>query len=263
MAQAKKQEVVEKQNTAISTNVMDFGADAGAGFEEADADSYSVPFVRILQSNSPQCKKSDGAYIQGAEEGSIFNTATNKLMETLSLIPCHFRRVFIEWVPQDNGGGFVAEYDVPTGKDMELTLSAPDASGKRFLPNGNQLVDTRMHYCIDAVTEEPMVVCMSSTQLKKSRNWMTLMQSTKCTREDGRKFTPPMFSQQFLLETVPESNDKGSWFGWKITPQGFVENEQAYIIAKSFRDQVVSGKVEVKHQQDAEAGDDGDGTEDF
>ena len=50
--------------------------EAGSGFEEATSDSYAVPFLQVLQSGSPQCKKSDGKYIKGAEEGMIFNTVT-------------------------------------------------------------------------------------------------------------------------------------------------------------------------------------------
>lgn len=247
---ATSKQMANKAEQEVSTNAMDFSQEADQGFEEADSDSFAIPFVRILQSNSPQCKKSDGAYIDGAEEGAIFNTATNGITEGLSVIPCHFRRVFVEWVPKDDGGGFVAEHSVEDGKDLEDQLSDPDKNGKRYLPNGNQLVDTRMHYCVNAETGDPMVICMSSTQLKKSRNWMYTMQSTRVTRDDGSKFTPPMFSSIFRLETAPESNDKGSWFGWKITRTGYVEDQSVYEAAKGFRDLIVSGKAEVKHQQE-------------
>jgi len=231
--------VAKKKDTPPS-NVVDFAADAGGGFEEADKDSYAVPFVRILQSGSPQCKKSDGAYVKGAEEGAIFNTATGEIMESLDVIPCHYRRVFVEWIPQDEGGGFVAEHSVDEARDIPL-----DENYR--MENGHELADTRMHYCISAETGEPLVICMSSTQIKKSKNWMTVMQSIKVDREDGSKFTPPMFSNSYKIETVPESNDKGSWFGWKITRNGFVEDGHLYQTAKAFRDMVVSGATEVKH----------------
>lgn len=250
---AKKNEVAKKSKTELSTNVANFDEDAGKGFEEADKDAFAIPFVRILQSNSPQCKKSDGAFIKGSEEGDIFNTATEEILEELNVIPCHYRRAFIEWIPVDEGGGFIAEHTVAAGKELEATLEEPDKNGKRFLPNGHELVDTRMHYCLNAETADPMVICMASTQLKKSRNWMTVMQSTKSERGDGTKFTPPMFSQVFEMTTVPESNEKGSWFGWKVTKDGFVEDAELYQAAKNFRNLVVDGSAVVKHEQEGAA----------
>lgn len=243
---SKSTAVAERKNTALSTDVVDFSEDAGLGFEEADSDAFAIPFIRILQSGSPQCKKSDGAYIEGAEEGVIFDTSTSELMgQQLNVIPCHYRRVFIEWVPQDEGGGFVAEHDVIKGKQLEAQLDED-----RMLPNGHQLVDTRMHYCINAETGDPLVICMASTQLKKSRNWMNIMDKAKGEREDGSFYRLPMFAQIFSLTTIPEKNDKGSWFGWKIERTGLVEDHKLYQHAKNFRNLIVEGKVEVKYEQE-------------
>ena len=55
---------------------------------------------------------------------------------------------------------------------------------------------------------------------------------------------------------MPESNDQGGWFGWKITGDKSVteiENgTQMYEDAKAFRDQSVSGEVKTaKHDGDA------------
>ena len=58
-----------------SSDVIPFDDDMlsqGTGLEEATADDYAIPFLRILQSMSPQLKKSDGKFIAGAEEGSFF-----------------------------------------------------------------------------------------------------------------------------------------------------------------------------------------------
>lgn len=246
MTTATKKAVAKKTKTEVSAAPIDFTLDEGAGFEEADVDSFAVPFVRILQSMSPQCKKSDGAYIQGAEEGAIFNTATEEVMETLDVIPCHYRRVFIEWVPQDQGGGFVAEHSVESGKGMEV-------DDEYMLPNGNQLMDTRMHYCIDAKDGSPMVICFSSSQIKKSRKLMTVMDKLKKERQGGGTFTPAMFASVFHITTVPESNDKGSWFGWKFTREGDTPTMELYQAGKTFRNLVVGGSTKVDHNQGKEA----------
>ena len=94
-----------------------------------------------------------------------------------------------------------------------------DEKKRRVMPNGNHLVDTRVHYALLVANgeAEPVVFTMTSTQIKKSRKWMTVMRQLRMERPDGSFFNPPMFSHQYNLTTVPESNDQGAWMGWKIT----------------------------------------------
>ena len=68
--------VAVKEDTAM---VAAQSEDSGSGFEETSAESFAIPFLSILQSGSPQCKKSDGAYIKGAEEGMLFNSVTGDM----------------------------------------------------------------------------------------------------------------------------------------------------------------------------------------
>ena len=240
-------EVAKKENTALVQSGM-YEEDANLGFEQADEDAYAIPFLAILQSGSPQCKKSDGAYIKGAEEGKLFNTVSEELYdgeEGFDIIPVHYKRAFIEWQPRETGGGFVAEHNAADGQDL-MAQAVRDDKGHDMLPNGNLLVDTRAHYVLvvgkDGTTE-PAVMSMASTQMKKSRRWMTVMQNLKMTRPDGTKFTPPMFSHVYHVSTVPESNDKGSWYGWKIVTGAQIEDVNLYSAAKSFRDAILSGEA--------------------
>jgi hypothetical protein len=58
---------------------------------------------------------------------------------------------------------------------------------------------------------------MSSTQLKKSRSWNSIIRSyTAKHPTTGETITLPIFNRSYMLSTVPESNDQGDWFGWKI-----------------------------------------------
>ena len=81
-----------------SSDIIPFDDDmlsAGTGLEEAGADDYAIPFLRVLQSMSPQLKKSDGKYIQGAEEGNLFNTVTESYYdgtEGVEIIPCAYKK---------------------------------------------------------------------------------------------------------------------------------------------------------------------------
>lgn len=227
-------------------------ADAGAGFEEAEASAYAIPFLQILQSGSPQCKKSDGAYIKGAEEGMFFNTVTQELYDGetgITVIPCLYNQRFVEWGTRESGGGFVREHlphEAPSN-------TVKDDKNRDILPNGNALVDTRNHYVLLRLpdgTLSPALVAMSSTQLKKSKQWMSRMQGIKVKGPNGF-VTAPMMSRAYKLTTVPESNDKGSWFGFRIELAGLVEDVAEYNEALAFAKAVKTGAA--KAQQPTQA----------
>lgn len=241
-----------KNNTAVALASM-YEEDANSGFETADAEAYAIPFLTILQSGSPQVKKSDGAYIKGAEEGMLFNTVTQELVgdEGVTVIPCYYKRSFIKWAPRETGGGYRGEV---TPSDPQVTSGRTNADGQLIDNEGNELTDTRTHYVLVVDKNgsyQPAVISMAASQLKKSRQWMSRMNGLKFTRADGTLFTPPMFSHTYKVATAAESNDKGSWFGWKIESGAPVENAGLYQAAKSFRDAVSSG--EVKEQTPAAA----------
>lgn len=246
-------DLVKQQQQAIVAMQEMFVGDAGSGFEEATASSYAIPFIQILQSGSPQCKKSDGAYIKGAEEGMFYNTVTGKLYsgETgILVIPCHFTNRFIEWKTRESGGGFVAEHMPGT-----TAATTKDDKGRDMLPNGNTLVDTRNHYVLMLETDEdglvsvePALITMSSTQLKKSRNWMSKMQGIKIKTNAGF-MQAPMASRIYRLTTVPEQNDKGSWFGFKVELEAVVQDPAQYKAAQEFAAAVKSGSAKANMAQ--------------
>lgn len=252
MAQANSVAEV-KNNTAVALASM-YEEDANSGFESADAEAYAIPFLSVLQSGSPQVKKSDGAYIKGAEEGMLYNTVTQEIIsgeDGVEVIPCYYKRSFIKWAPRETGGGYRGEV-MPS--DPQVTAGKTNADGQLIDAEGNELTDTRTHYVLVLDKNggyQPAVISMASSQLKKSRQWMSRMNGLKLTRADGTLFTPPMFSHTYKIGTAAESNDKGSWFGWKIEAGAPVANAALYQAAKAFRDAVSSG--EVKEQQPAAA----------
>ncbi|MGH2567286.1 MAG: hypothetical protein ACRDGA_03030, partial [Bacteroidota bacterium] len=71
------------KTTAISTDVVDLYDGADTGFENVRTDDIAIPFLRILQSLSPQVKKGADR-IEGAEEGDILNTVTKAVHKSES-----------------------------------------------------------------------------------------------------------------------------------------------------------------------------------
>jgi hypothetical protein len=92
---------------------------------------------------------------------------------------------------------------------------------------------------------------MTSTQLKKSRRWNSLMLSQKISGPSG-SFTPPTYAIIYKLSTVSESNDRGSWFGYQVERAGQVEDAGVYNEAKSFSTAASRGEVEAKPMSEGE-----------
>jgi hypothetical protein len=225
---------------------------AGLGNEEAGAEDYAVPYISILQKLSPQCDPSEAEFIEGAIPGMLYDTVTHELTdgeEGMILIPCYFKKEWVEWVPREKSGGIVATHDFDS---IDASNLARNDKGQ-VIYGDNILVDTRYHYviAINPSTGEitQAILPMSSTQVKKSRRWNSLM-STKTVVINGKKIRPPTFAFMYKMTTVQEQNDKGKWFGYKIELIGQVEDKDTFEYAKNFYDLIKSGSVRAATDQD-------------
>ena len=87
-------QVAEKKNSALAT--FDMEADAQQGTQNISQEDLALPFLKILGQLSPEVNKRDGKYVEGAEPGKIINTVTNELFDKISVVPCHYKRQYIE-----------------------------------------------------------------------------------------------------------------------------------------------------------------------
>lgn len=246
--------------TEVATTTADFSSDAGVGFEGAGRDDMAIPFIAILQGLSPEVKRSEGAYIEGAQEGMLINTVTKDVIDTTGtefvVVPCAYHRAFVEWRVREKGGGFVAEHPVNTPLQAQTTR---DERGRDILPNGNQLNDTRTFYVlhVDKATGAgtPAVISMTSTQIRKAKQWL-MQQNLLKLSNNGRSYTPPMYASMWSIETVPESNEKGSWFGWKFSHAGYLKGPQdpLFLAAKEFHTAVTEGQAKADMSRSMPAG---------
>ena len=208
----------------------------------------------MLQALSPQIKKSDPAYIKGAEQGGIFNTVTKKFWngdDGVIVIPTYFQKKLLEFVPRSEGGGFVGEINP---KNLPKIVKE---NGMEMLENGNELVRTAQHYVKivhDDGTLENAIVDMKKTQLKKSREWVSIMGMFKYPKEAGQNLvgkTMDSWYNMFRLTTVEESNDKGSWYTWKIVHEKQVDKIEYVNESKSLHSSLSSGELTALPPTDA------------
>ncbi len=61
--------VAKAKETAVSTDVMDDILEFAGEGASYDSSEMQIPFVRVLQAMSPQLKKREADYIDGAEQG--------------------------------------------------------------------------------------------------------------------------------------------------------------------------------------------------
>jgi len=258
---AKKNETaVVKREEILPLMAQGFEEDAQGGFGNADSQSYALPYLTILQKGSPQCDEDHGAYVVGAKPGMLFNNVTEKAYDGeagVLVVPVEFLRTFVEWVPRDQGGGFRGMHAV----DSDVVTNArPGESGKLIATSGNYLSDTRYHFCLllDGASVESVVISMSSTQTRKSRNWMTQLRTEKFTGSKGGLFTPPTYAFVYRLTTVAEQNDRGSWRGWKVVKERVLDlstqqDALTYTAAKELQTQVSAGTAKVAAPEETTA----------
>ena len=241
------------KSTALAVVDEQFAAelavDSGKGFEEATRDAFAIPFLAILQDLSPQTKKTKSEYIEGAKPGQIYQNVSQVVLDSVRVIPCHFSQVFVEWVPRNKGGGFVAAYDPDTGS-QKMKQAVRDGA-KSTLPNGNELYDTRQHFVLVLMEDGstlPALIAMKSSSLKVSRRWMSQMQAATI-EVAGQMVVPPMFAWSYNLSTAEESNDQGAWYQWEIGERERVLDINLYRRAKAFGASMSQGKVKVNYEE--------------
>jgi len=246
-----KSALAEKtQGTALAI-ASAFEEDASSSFAGMNQDDFALPFLRLLTNTSPEVGE-----VEGALPGMIYNSVTGQLFDGkkgITVVPCAYVRQYIEWAPRGSGSGAPIHIYPATSDILSRTHREP-GENKDYLDNGNYIENTANHYVmvVDADgTPSPALVVMKSTQLKKSRKWNSMMQSVKIQGSNGL-FTPPMYSQTYRLSTVPESNDKGKWFGWEVERIGTIEDASVYAAAKAFAVSVTSGVVKAKPEIDGE-----------
>jgi hypothetical protein len=241
---------VVQQATQEVGFAINFSEDAGSGLEDFQSSDLSLPFLTVLQKGSPQCdemQRQSGKYIPDARPGMIMNTLTSELHrgdEGIIVVPCGYKKVAVEWKPRDSGGGLVGHHALT---DPIVQGAKRNDKNQLVLPGGNILVETAYHFVLVLSAEGPTqaVLALSSTQLKKSRKWNTVMTGIRMKGSNGQMFQPAVYSHQYRITTCPESNAQGNWWGINIANEGMIQDSAIYALAKEFFSAVRNNAVKV------------------
>ncbi|RKZ84568.1 MAG: hypothetical protein DRQ39_08190 [Gammaproteobacteria bacterium] len=235
----------EEQEIVLAETMPAFmDANSGRGNEDVTVDDLSIPRMDVIQSLSPQRKKNDPAYIEGAEEGMLFNSVTQALYGTeVAFIPVFFRKEYVVWKDRDAGGGFGGAFP----SQAEAQKVADDLGN-----DTHQVVDTAQHFGLivhSASNFEEVVISMAKSKMKTSRQLNTL-----CKMSGGDRF-----SSVYNIKAVEVNGDKGDYYSMTVKRMGYV-SEEMYKVGEALYNAVSGGERNVNYVE-AEAEEVAEGTE--
>lgn len=255
MGKKPTKEVATRETGEVSTEVADlFATRQGEGFEEVTARDIIVPRLAILQDGSPQVKRANDRYVDGAEAGMIADVGMDKLFESpVQFLPCYYTKVYIEWFPRDTKKGIAHIHH----SESILDKTTRNEKNVPQLPNGNTIRETAQFFGLVVIEgEDPFMafIPMAGMQLKKAKRWLTASGAERVTDGKGNKFQPPIYYRSYLLTTTHESNTKGEWEGWVVEQGPKLEEmcqdpaqfKALFDAAVRLREQVVKGEAKGK-----------------
>lgn len=256
MAKKAKQEVAVVEEQDIPTNELQITDDIesdlvkyeGAG-TSTKAEDNLIPIVNLLQDLSPQVKDRNPEYVDGAKPGDFYIKGLNLLIpggDGFKFQPCAFRTAVNEWVPRDNGGGFVASYE----EMPENAVQTVNEKGKRITktPGGNDLVDTRYHsgFLEYQDIRIPAVLSFASTGHTVSRGWMVLLNNTIVEVKGIRRKAPSWFKKYSIKSKIKQKNNQ-EWFMCDIAPAEFVQSREQREEGKNLYEAFEVGDKTIDH----------------
>jgi hypothetical protein len=234
-AAAKSQEVAEAPESSMVVAGERPGSGAGRGSENVTAQDLTIPRVDVLQALSPQIKKNDPEYIEGAEQGDIFNTVTGDLYGgQIYFIPCYYRKEWVIWKLRKEGGGLVAVCDTQVEAAETMKQMGLDESK-------HEVVDTAQHFGLvvrDDGQVDEAVLSLSKTKMKVSRRINTM----------ARMAGGDTFESIYKIESVEDSNDQGDFWNLKVSRLGWA-SEELYQRAEKLYDAVAEGRKDVAREE--------------
>ena len=259
-----------EENKAVATpGTFDMSRFVGGntGLEKVTADDLLIPRLVVLQSNSPQCTQGKPEYNENLRPVMIFVVGLGEAFpKNIAFLPVSFDKKWLEWAPRDSGKGLQNIYD----DDAIMLQTEPDINGRDVLPNGNYIVETAQIYGLNLHARlRPSFIAMTSTQLKKSRRWMTLATTQTFETPDGQEHAAPLWYRAYNLGTIPESNAKGNWIGWTIEPWKSIPEfnteeepqkaERLFAAVQKFMENLAKGAAKADLSQMDDGGTEGSG----
>ena len=238
---AKNQVVVKEEVFELVTNeIPDFLKKGNRGAENVGSDDVIIPRIELIQALSPVRKKSDSAYIEGAEEGMLYNNVTRTLYGTeVTVIPVYYTKQFLVWKDRKAGGGGSNGF-----RGAFASKELADRAIAELDEEALEVSDTAQHFVLvrNGDDWQEAVISMAKSKVKVSKRWNSLM----------RLSNTDSFSRAYKLSATTETNARNeSYFNFNVAALGFVSKEM-YGRAEKLYETIRSGGVKVSNDYDGE-----------
>ena len=238
---------MNKETNNDDLNFLDEAS--GAGFEGLRSSDLSVPFLRVLQPNSPEVVEGDPAYIPGAKAGVFVNSFTKEIYgSSIELVPIKSEGIWLEYTPKvgDKRGEFKGRHAVGS-----VPVTGDPFEGMFREDNGNEIRETMVFYCLVKGQEQglPVVFSLTSSMIKHGKALNSLIYSLRLP--SGKQ--APYFGGYWKLALSLNQNDDGRWYNIGLRNvnaefTGFV-NKETFEIAVATRKMLDAGSVKTDFAQ--------------
>ena len=231
----KTEVALQGEATAVAAFSDDDFFGIQTGMEDVTSADVALPRYTILQGLSPQVNSRKDEYVEGAQMGMIYNTATGKVVNSQRLVFAYYQRRNIEWTPRDKpcpieglpkpvGGGLYKDYGTDDTILAECKLWEENAS--LWTPRGNELVVTGTWYVVDPDTMSMGWIGMGKTQLTSSKKLLAGIRDEKFIHPTKGMMPAPMFYRVWEMSTRLREFDGNEWFVWQHKPAERIQENQ-------------------------------------
>ena len=198
----------------------------------------AVPYLYILQTNSPQCNPDHAKYIKGSLSSMLYLSNLEKVYDGrdvgLAVVPCYYERLINEWVPRNQGGGLVGSHDPDAEVVKTAKMKLVDEKEVLVLPNGHHMVETAYHYMLAYLPDGKVwvqTICpFKSTALKVSRRMNSRISTTMIPNTEKKA---PRFLFTWRFRTVKEQADEYVWSSPQLEMEKMVTAD-VYLAARAY-----------------------------
>lgn len=222
---------------------------SGAGYGDVTASDFNIPRIGIIGALSPQLRKNDSAYIEGAEEGDIVDIGIGQVFKDgIEFLPVSRIKTWIRWAPRKSGQGIIEKYDYDYIKENNL---ARNDKNEFLEKDGSEIIETWEFYGLNLTAGgRRSFLPMKKSNLKVARRLFA--QANEMELPNGKK--APLFFHTWKLNSFDDSSNGNTWKNWsfaKGSPITELELRDKYLpIAVEFHKQVEAGQVQGVDERD-------------
>lgn len=220
-----------EHKTGTEVAIYELGADAGAGMENLRREEYAIPFIKIVNADSPVAAPISAGGL-GLKPGTFYNTATGEIIDGeagFDFIPAYRYSNFVEQYPYESGKGFIGirKIDDPEIAKLMKTQDKFKQHGFYLSKRGDdviQFVETNYIYAImlDSAGHSVgwVIFRFKSTQIKKYQGLMTRLMNLKVTGRlasgDVATVQASMWMHICHAGIMNEKKGVKNFYGWKL-----------------------------------------------